>query len=52
MKLFFEVSRTERVRRSEPDYALAVRRRRQPAEALPFRAIKARLARIKKFKAK
>lgn len=52
MKLFFKVSRPETVRRGDPDYALTRGRRRQPAEALPFRAIEARLIRIKKAKAK
>ena len=48
MKPFFEVSRPKPVRPGDPDYALVRGRRRQPAEALPFRAIKARLARTKK----
>jgi hypothetical protein len=51
MKPFFEVSRPESVRPGDPDYALVRGRRRQPAEAFPFRAIKARLARLKKAKA-
>jgi hypothetical protein len=33
MKAFFDVSRPEPVRRRDPDYALALRRRRQPADA-------------------
>ena len=52
MKTIFKVSRPERIRRGDPDYALARGRRWQPAEALPFRAIKARLARLKKAKVK
>jgi hypothetical protein len=52
MRAFFDASRPEPVRPGDPDYALVRGRRRQPAEAFPFRAIKARLARTKKAKAK
>ncbi len=44
LKASFEVSQPEPVRPGDPDYALVLSRRRQPAEALPIRQIKARLA--------
>lgn len=47
LSAFFEVSRAERVRSGDPDYALVRARRRQPVEALPIRQIEARLARLK-----
>jgi hypothetical protein len=52
LKTFFEASRVEPVRRGDPDYALVRGRRRQPTEALPISEIEARLARLKRLRAR
>jgi len=52
LKTFFEASRVEPVRPGDPDYALVRGRRRQPAEALPISEIEARLARLKRPRAR
>lgn len=52
LKTFFEASRVEPVRLGDPDYALVRGRRRQPAEALPISQIEARLARLKRLRAR
>lgn len=52
LKTFFEASRIEPVRPGDPDYALVRGRRRQRTEALPISEIEARLARLKRLRAR
>lgn len=52
LKTFFEASSPEPVHRGDPDYTLVRTRRRDPIEAFPIREIEARLARLKRARAR